>query len=170
MARPVSFIFRDSKGQTARTKLWLATTAANFEPQVASLVTLFQALTNANVTSSIDNAAPVVYGTTAVYETVEDKGILTFQGATNGGLHRFSVPAPKAITAGGALFLADGETVDPSNAEFIALKAVLISVSVVARTGEQLTYVGGFRARRKLQRRMNVFTLSPTLTAGEPAE
>lgn len=161
MARPVSFIFRDAKSNIAKTKMWIAQTAANFEPTAATLVADLQAISNANVSSSIDNAAAPTNGTAATYLDVEDKAVLVFQDFY-GAQHRFQVPAPKST-----IFLADQETVDPTNSAVLTLINDMSSggVGVTTRQGITLTgMLGGFRARRHLHRKVNINTKNPALT------
>lgn len=158
MGRPISFIFRDAKGNTSRTRMYFAVAAAAFETEAATVVTELGALSNANVTSSIDNAAANVYGTAATYLDVEDKARLVFQDAS-GALHRYEIPAPKA-----SLFLADQETVDTANATLGTLVADMLA-NVVSRNGVALnSLVGGIRIRRRLHRRFSIFTHNPALT------
>jgi hypothetical protein len=99
------------------------------------------------------------YGTSAEFDTVEDKAVMTFVTAT-GALHRYQIPAPKV-----ALFLADKETIDPAQADVAAYFAAIIANKVSSRDGSLITaFIGGTRLRRKLERRFNIYTKNPQLT------
>jgi hypothetical protein len=167
--------FRDSKGQTARVKGYINTSSAF--PDAAALVTAMtaalQGLSNAVLYAvyAIDGNAGafVQYGASAVYENVEDKAKFVFQDVV-GRLMRFEVPAPKT-----AIFLSDGETVNPANGLAAAFITAVTTSSGTANmvnksAGVVNDYVGGLRIRRKYQRRGNIFTLTPQLTAGIPEE
>jgi len=171
MAAPVdttvrSYGFRDAKGQVAKVRIIIgAATPAAIETDAADFTTKSQAVSNAHVYQTVD-PAPInkrTYGTSAEYNTVEDKMQLTFTD-TVGNLHRFEIPAPKS-----ASFLADQETVNPAQTDVAAL-VTAIGTYVYGRYNDTapLAYVGGVRVRRKLQRKMNIFVKDPTLT--EPAE
>jgi hypothetical protein len=173
-----SFGFRDSKGQTASLRVYMISGAdsdANYT-QEARIATDLAALTNAVVETAKGpyTKAPVAvgYGAAATYEDVEDKAVMTF--ATGfGAIHRFEIPAPLS-----AIFMADGETVDPTNVNVKHLVADMINSTYSGtapnadittahsdRNGQALTtWYGGVRARRKMRRRVNIFTKNPALT------
>lgn len=162
LARLVSIGFRDSKGQTSRTTIIIGgATNAAIDTAVASWGTVTAAVSNASAyfvqdPSQIDKRQ---YGTTATYATVEDKMVLTFYGS-NGALHRFQYAAPKA-----AGFLADQETVNQAETNVNAL-LVFISANCYGTPLDTspLVFVGGYRLRRKMHRKVNIFTLNPALT------
>lgn len=161
---PESFGFRDVKGQTARMSLFCTdTTAALALTDMTNVYNLLAALTFAAVgpakgaytTSPTTNA----YGTASEYQNIEEKAVFTFQTAT-GALHRYQLPCPKA-----AIFLADKETIDPANTDVAAFTAAVIANKVSSRDGSLITaFVGGVLARRKMQRRFNIYTKNPQLT------
>lgn len=178
-----SYTYRDAKGNTARVSLYVAgntpdanypanpyTDAKNISADLANL-------TNAalQVAHGIYEFAPgtVQYGASGtVYETVEDKAVFTFADF-DGGVHRYAVPAPKA-----AIFLADAETVDNSNALVKQMVADFLNATYngTAPTAGQsngvysrqlvalAAFYGGIRQRRKIHRKINIFTKNPALT------
>jgi hypothetical protein len=161
---PQAFTYRDDKGNVARVSMFV--TAADLAAAAAAMTTL-QPLQTALSNCVLVNAkgpyttspAAAGYGANAEYETVEDKAVMTFVTAS-GALHRYQIPAPKS-----ALFLADGETIDPANATVAAYTAGVIAQLVSSRDGSDITaYIGGVRIRRKLQKRTNIYTLAPNLT------
>jgi hypothetical protein len=157
---PVSYTFRDDKMQTAVVRLYMsgADTPSAATLSALNMLPLFQAVSNATVTTGRDHATANVAGVDALYESVEDKMVLVFQTAF-GALHRYKIPAPKATC-----FLADGETVDYTNADVAALVAQFVA-QASSRDGDNLSAsVGGYRQRVKTQRKFNVFTRNPTLS------
>lgn len=162
------YAFRDAKGQVGRMVVLIGGADSNgVETNYIALANLLQAVSNAHVSLDINPAADRAYGAQAVYETVEDKAQLTFTAALadGGTIHRWQVPAPKA-----AIFQADGQTVDQAQADVVALVGAFETYVYPASsaTAPMAAYIGGFRVKRKLQRRMNVFTKSANLD--EPAE
>lgn len=161
---PETVSYRDAKGQTAKTSFFVvAATPALALTAASTLVPLITALTNAALQNAKGayTTSPTVnsYGTNAVYETIEDKAQLTFQTAT-GAIHRYQIPAPKA-----AIFMADDETVDPANADVLALAAAFVADQVASRDGSLIaSFIGGIRVRRKFQRKFNIFTRNPAET------
>jgi hypothetical protein len=165
--------FRDAKGATARTSIWIYYDSAlsgggrvigtNFSGAV-------DALSNAHAENASGPFSAFVvpaYGTAATYIDVEDKAVLTFKHA-DGTLSHMSVPSPKA-----AIFLADGQTVDTANANVVTLVTNLTTVSGTALAVSQgksayTALIGGQRHRVKTQRRMTIYTKSGDLD--EPAE
>jgi hypothetical protein len=158
-----NFTWRDSKGNTARMSFFVnAATAALQAVAANNIFVTIGPLTNAAFQSSSgpETAVPteVVYGASSVYETVEDKAVFTFQTAA-GGIHRFQVPAPLE-----AIFLADGETVDPANTAVVAFVAAVIA-NATNRNGNAIAFgANGVRKRVKLRRRLNIFLKNPALT------
>jgi hypothetical protein len=158
-----SYTFRDSKGNTARISFFVSGANATAQATAANNVFVtITPLTNAAFQSSSgpETAVPteVVYGTSATYENAEDKAVFTFQTAA-GGIHRYQIPAPIA-----GMFLADGETVDNSNVAVTAFVSAVIA-NVVDRNGNPVAFgANGVRARRKLHRKLSIFTKNPTLT------
>jgi hypothetical protein len=75
------------------------------------------------------------------YQNVADYAQLVYQDA-GGDLVYITLPACAA-----AIFLADGETVDPANAAIAALNAAVIGTVLTAAGGVVTAYVGGFRRR-----------------------
>lgn len=156
--------WRDAKGNTARTSFFVANAGTAITEAAASdaITTPLAALTNcvnAGQTGPRTNPkTEVVYGTAATYATVEDKVVFTFQTAT-GDIHRMQVPAPIE-----AIFLADGETVDPANTLVVAFSSAFIA-NAVSQNGEAITFGAfGTRIRRKIHRKGTNFTKNPALT------
>lgn len=155
----VSFTFRDAKNQTARMTFIIGdTTPTTIYADAATLKGHLQALSNAHVQIVATDYTDTTTGTAAVYGSVEDKAVFTFQDA-DGVLHRWKVPAPKT-----AIFQADGETVDFSVTAVNDFKTDMLAF-IYDQDGVQITSsVGGTRARVKAQRRFNVRTRNPALT------
>lgn len=159
-----SVSYRDSKGEVSRISFYVsAATAAAALTAATNVVNLIAALTNAAFNNAkgayTSSPAQNVYGTTAEYETSEDKAVLQFQTST-GAIHKYMVPAPKA-----AIFLADRETVDSAQADVAALTAAFVTNQVCSRDGALITaFIGGTRLRRKLRRKFNIYTRNPQLT------
>jgi hypothetical protein len=162
---PQTASFRDAKGQTATVKFFVH--AADEPTALTDAQAIVTALADAALTNAaLQNAKgayttqPTVntYGTNAVYETIEDKAMLTFETAS-GAIHRYQVPAPVA-----AIFLADDETVDPANAKVTALTAAMIGKACSEDGVLIASYIGGIRIRKKLKRKFNIFTLNPAET------
>lgn len=159
---PVTYGFRDSKGQVAHMRVIVgAATVAAVYTNIVALGTLIAAVTNASVFNNLDanQADKESYGTTATYPDIEDKMVLTYKDAI-GHLHRYQVPCPKS-----AEFLTDGETVDQAETNMAALNTAFNTyVYGFFNDTAPLTYLGGTRVRRKLQRRFNIFTRNPALS------
>lgn len=165
---PEAFTYRDDKGNTARVSYFVTdSTLALAATDMSNLAPLQLALTNAVLATAkgpyTTSPAAAGYGANADFEACEDKAVMTFVTST-GALHRYQIPAPKS-----AIFLADGETVDPANTDVAAYTAGVIANKVSSRDGALITaFIGGTRARRKLNRRLNIYTKNPQLTT--PAE
>lgn len=160
---PQSVTYRDDKGQTASVRMFVAAAdEATALTDAQTIITAMNALTNAanDGARGAYTSSPTVhsYGANAEYETVEDKAQLSFQTST-GAIHRYQVPAPKT-----AIFLADGETVDPANGLVTTFAAAVVAAGA-SRDGAAIsTFIGGIRVRRKFQRKFNIFTRNPALT------
>jgi|SRR5438105_4476997 len=159
-----SYTFRDAKGATARVSLYINQGGGASVPAVsAQIAAALAGLTNAHVTDPMAAPGVVVYGGTGTYQDIEDKAVISLADGF-GKLHRYQVPAPLA-----SLFLADGETVDSANAALATLLAVFAGGNIVDRGGTQVAqFVGGVRQRRRVHRKINIFTKNPLLTG--PAE
>jgi redox-sensitive bicupin YhaK (pirin superfamily) len=162
-----SVTFRDDKGQTASVRWYVtAATQADAATDAAAQVGFMAALSNAAVQSvrGASNMSPaaVVYGTNADYEDIEDKASFVFETAA-GSIHRYQIPAPKA-----SIFLADGETIDFTNAAVATFVSNWIGLGpgpTSDRDGNGLAVsVGGTRTRVRQQRRFSTITRNPTLT------
>jgi|SRR5215472_1068307 len=117
-----------------------------------------------------------VFNSSGDYLTVEDKAVFVFQD-TAGAIHRYQVPAPLHT-----MFFADQETIDPSQTVVKQFVADMLQITfggtapnaatlhpIESAAGTALgSFVGGFRLRKKMQRKVNIFTKDPTL--GIPAE
>lgn len=173
-----TYAFRDAKGQTARMAVYITYDNAEAAPDAYSvahnLSGAITAATNAaliGATGPFSLALPSAYGDRADYVDAEDKAIIVVQ-SSGGTLHRFAIPAPKA-----AVFMADGQTVSPSSGLVTAFVTALAtptgSAYVSDRTGVgygsgSAGFVGGYRTRRRMSRRLTIWTLSGGLD--EPAE
>lgn len=156
----LSYRFRDAKGNTARMRfLFGDATSAAIITDAGTMATALRGVSNCEVSLVEAGGRDTAYGTQATYGSVEDKARLTFTDALF-GLHHFEVPAPKA-----AIFLADGETVDPSNANVISLVTAFTTYIYANVTDTApLAFVGGVRSRRKMHRRLNIFVKNPAET------
>lgn len=179
----LSFTFRDSKGQTRKITLCYTGENAAAGPLQAyaidssqQVVPLLQALTNAHVQQGLNldggNAQlGVTWGTAAEYQSVSQQAKLYYT-TTNAvgvpqGSSAITIPAPLA-----SLFLADGVTIDPTNAAILALNAVVLTPAPVSgswglatKNGDQFnTFIGGVLVGKKLTRKFNKYTYNPELT------
>lgn len=156
-AFPASIMFRDAKNQTSSMRFYLVG-APNTDAELTAIEAAAQAISNAHASSRVNPTGPLVSGSAAVYEDVEDKAEIVFTDA-NGVLHRYELPAPIA-----GIFQADGETVDFSNANVGAFAAAMVG-HACGRDGVTCSAaVGGFRLRRRAVRKFNVFTRNPALS------
>jgi hypothetical protein len=156
--------YRDAKGNTARVSYYVASsgTQATQATAAAAVSTSITALSNAVLQAAIGPATSVrqevVYGTNSEFPTVEDKAVFTFQTA-DGAIHRFQIPAPQS-----AIFLSDGETVDPANTAVVTFTSAVIANCVDVHG----TVIGfgafGTRIRRKMHRKLNIFIKNPALS------
>lgn len=158
-----SFEYRDDKGQTSSVKMFiLGDTQADAATVAGDIKTAMDALTNAASGGARGalTTSPAVnsYGANAEYERIETKAVLVFQTST-GALHRYRIPAPKS-----AIFMADGETVDPANGLVTAFVTAMLA-GAASRDGVALaSYIGGTLAFSPMQRRYNIFTKNPALS------
>lgn len=161
--------FRDVKGFSSTFKFFasydnLTDGAALFSAIHTAFAGLTNAVANGGVGLGTVPARSDLYGSNLIFSTIEDKASLTFLD-TAGNIHRFQVPAPKD-----AIFLADGETVDPANGLVVAFVTAMTTAVAgpsfaCSRSGDQINhFAAGIRLRRKIRRRINIFTLNPTLT------
>lgn len=171
MAVKVWWGWTDAKGNTARVSAFMFETTGGTFQDVAglwsSIQTSMAALTNAHVYGGTFSAPPskLFYGTNAEFPNIEDKAVLTFQDDDE-ILHRWQIPAPKA-----AIFLADGETVDPANGlvdafinDIIAGDGTNLAEVTSQASHGMASFIGGTRVRRRLHRRFNIRTKDPALT------
>ena len=152
--------FRDSRGKIARVRFFVAAgTPANESTQAGAVVTALAGLSNAQQATSHGafNQSPsaVIYGARSTYENAEDKLVITYQSAV-GSIHRLQVPAPLST-----VFLADGMTMDPTNVLVTALGTATIGIITDANGNALTTLVAGVRVRRKNQRKITIFSLTP---------
>lgn len=160
--------YRDSKGHIGRVAFYVASTGTTVTQAAAAAAILnnLAPITNAAQQSArgpaTEVAAPVVYGTTADFATVEDKAVFTFSTA-DGQLHRIQVPAPKI-----AIFEVDTITVDAAQTDAAAFITNFLGNAVTAGGAAMSSFVGGVRIRRKLQRKLSIYTKVPELD--EPDE
>jgi hypothetical protein len=183
----ISIEYRDAKGQTRKVTIcWFANGAAvgtlqqDYFNATAAAIPLLQALSNAHV-QSLDNPTPTApdqyrgytWGSTGDYQSVAQQAVLSYTtvddtNAPQAAICRLTIPAPKA-----SIFLPDLVTVDPANADVIALNAQILAGAVPVTNAAVLstkslliakTFIGGVFVGRKLTRRFNKFTYNPELT------
>lgn len=175
---------RDARGHIGRTRFYyqydtaVSAAIAAARGSVDALLTLLEALSNAAVVSvgglaSIEHS-PLSYGAApAVYQTCEDKAVMTYLAGAAGPsrytLSRVAIPAPIL-----AMFEADAESVNLGYAAVAAFSAAMLAVDgsggrVVTKGGLPLVNtVSGTLARRKLQRKLSIYDKSANLD--EPEE
>lgn len=173
-----SAAYRDARGHVGRVRFFVDTghTLTQQAVQAEHVITDIQSLSNAALQTATGPYAPpasaVVYGTDGEFPDAEDKAVMTFSTPT-GALHRIEIPAPQSV-----IFEADGETVDVTVEEvqqFIAdvsddtfmgtAPAAGLGGPLVSRDGAQLTlWIGGLRARRKFQRKITIYSKTPSET------
>jgi hypothetical protein len=101
------------------------------------------------------------YGAAGQFQDIEDKARLIYTTSV-GTVHHIDVPAPKA-----AIFLADLETVDPTNALVTAFNTLVLA-NVANRDGTPFAnYVVGTRRRVRMRRKNTIWTLIPAETGPE---
>lgn len=193
-AEKQTYIFRDHKGNTARTNIYMQfdATPGDNDTQGQVYARDLYAMQCGDTKFLHDGSTPIVdakgpftaqaqpwtgtFNSSGDFKTVEDKMTLNFLTAT-GSIHRLQIPNPLV-----SLFLADTETVDKLNvvtSQFVSDMLNITYNSIAPRTGVLraacdrdgviLTkFIGGFRLRRKMQRKVNIYTLSANLD--EPAE
>jgi len=158
---PQSATFRDARGFIGRTLTYLDApdndTARTYGEAIvgaiASLSTArFEQAAGPWTTSPIEQLP----GPGGTYNTVEIKAVIAF-GDTNGGVINVEIPAPAA-----AIFAANGEDLDPTNAGLIDAVATILANNLCGRGGFLAnSWLGGRRVQRRTRRRMNVYTLNP---------
>jgi hypothetical protein len=127
-------VWVDAQGKTTAHLLTTAAGAGAVESEI-------DAVSNAGVLETWEgvftvNATPGAI--VAPYDSVRDRAVLVFQTAS-GATARIVVPAPD-----GAIFMADGETVDP--ATITALIAAVLADAVTTDGTALTAYVAGFRS------------------------
>lgn len=169
-----AFTFRDAKGFTGTTRVYLNVIGAT-DGGVAGATALRTAivpLTNAALQSAhgpLGEVGTFQYGSTSVYQPIYVHASMLFQDAY-GGLHRYRIPAPKQ-----GIFLADGMTVNPANADVLAWVNEMLTGTgacyACSRSGTALlNFFGGVLVNGKPRRRYGLLQLTPTLTPEEPGE
>lgn len=170
-----SYTYRDARGNTARTSVYISYDSAAPADAEAVGLAVFNALattTNGAVVSTsgpLSRVYPVAWGSNAPYPNVEDKAQLTLI-AADGSLHRLSIPAPVGSGAG-SLFLLDGETISPAAiAGLLTALTTAVNAAYVSSRGRQaiIGFAGGMRERRRMHRRLSIFSKSAGLD--EPGE
>jgi hypothetical protein len=169
MISSIQLIYRDVKGFSSAVRVHVNYDTIDHAATIlGTLNTAIAALTNAAFNGShglaFNAPKPTVYGSNAVFSTIEDKAAFTF--VDNAGVvHRFQIPAPKD-----AIFLADGETVDPANGLVTAFVTAMTTAGAgpsffSSTAGNAITFfAAGVRVRRKIRRKINIFTLNPSLS------
>jgi hypothetical protein len=166
-----STIWRDGKGNTAASRFWVSGsgTVATQAAAASAVIVAMNAITGLALQSasgpSTTFAQEAVYPSPVTgYDTAEDKAVFVFQTAA-GTRHSYAVPGPLT-----SIFLADLQTVNPANAGVIAYVGAVIANVTNAHGDAVAFFVGGVRRRGKNRRKLNIFVLTPSLTASEPAE
>lgn len=147
--------FTDAKRNVARMRFYVGA-GSTFSTLVGDIVNAVTPLTNASVNRYTGApAAPLVGGGAGIFQNVEDKAVAVFVTAT-GAMHRYQIPAPKE-----ALFFADTETLLPTGDDIEAFIAAMIA-HTTSRDGTALSaFVGGYRRRVAMIRKINIWTLGP---------
>jgi hypothetical protein len=129
-----STVWADAAGHTRRTDLYGSASLAGV---VAALAALSNAAELAHWEG--DLVASVAAPSGGVYASSRDIARLLFTSAA-GTVVQIALPAPHA-----AIFMADGETVDPAS---IAGLIAAVKATVLTTSGDPLTaYAGGLRGR-----------------------
>ncbi|MBV9720277.1 MAG: hypothetical protein JOZ77_13265 [Candidatus Eremiobacteraeota bacterium] len=172
------YVGRTIKGWSVRVRVCFSVTpaesgASTFSADVETLATDMAGTMNAlsDVTFvPLGGSNPVqntVYGAAGVYADAEDSAVFSFL-TSNGTVAKISIPAPKA-----SIFLADGMTVDPSNANVSAFVGALTGGGPGGLSGfwgatksgaSYQAFLGAVRVRHRTRRKMNIFIKDPNLT------
>lgn len=163
MAWPAWMVFVDAKGNKKRLTWWqfdedLPTSRAS----AYVLAGFIAGLSNANWQNGgglihTDNL-PLQRGVNAVYPSVEDNLVLIFEDTT-GQFHKYEIPAPKE-----EIFLADGETLDTTNTDVLGVYSYARAHGICGRAGNTMVdFTGGYRVRKRMQRRITLYTSNPAL-------
>lgn len=180
-----SMSMRDARGHVGKMRFYykldnsLVGAFDNAAGAIDAAVTALAAASNAAIIdvtgiNEFGLFSPLFRGTAAQFADVEDKARLVFLYGDSGptaefSLVRLEIPAPKL-----AIFYADQETV---NSAVPLMVAITTALSTIDATGGRFTnraglvyvnFVGGYRIRRKLQRKLTLYDLSPNLD--EPEE
>lgn len=180
-----SVSLRDQKGHVGKVSFFQewdqAVAGADHDArnQAGNVIAALTAMSNAAWVGATGIYSPLqepnLYGTSAVYSSAEDKARLVYLAVDDDiapveiAFMTYEIPAPKA-----AIFYADGETVNGAQALVAAFTAAIQTAGVggnivVTRTGLLPgAFVGGYRVRRKAQRKITVWVKSPNLD--EPEE
>jgi hypothetical protein len=156
--------FVDCRGFRARTTFYLDyTNMATSALGAHSLFPRIATMSNANYQSGggllYGDNLPVQYGSNDVYSSVEDKAVFIF-GDASGQCHKMELPAPSSL-----LFLPDGETLDIDNADVTSFTELAFIYNICGRSGSHWTsLIGGYRTRRRNQRKLSVYIKNPSLT------
>jgi hypothetical protein len=132
MAKRASVIWLDFNGVSRQTIITSTTGAGAIWAAV-------QAASQAQVEMSWESVLGASVGTPAAgnYQSAKMAAQLTYQ-TGSGAILRLTVPAPSL-----GIFLADGETVDPSTALVIAINTAAIGLLSDVSGNTAVTYVGG---------------------------
>lgn len=176
-----SFTLRDNTGNTGRTSFWMGVdTAVGNEGDLGTIAALMKTAignaSNAKIvgSSGVSQGAldPSQYGVQAQYNNVEDKARLSFLAASRLRSTSLQVPAPllALFFSAGAGTGGDEETVNPANAQVVALLAAMTTISnsaaVTAGPFDDLIHslVLGKLRRVKARRKIGRWTKDPTGT------
>lgn len=169
----VSIQFRDFRGVSHSTSIRNADPAVSagevdaFRVAVGNASNARVMKESVTVVDGIINAAdPLNTVFDEAYSTVGDQLVLAFQNAT-GSTQTVTVPAPDL-----SMFLPDGETIDPENGLFTAVRDAALAVMPAGYVYARSWLVGtGRRARTPLPVAEPLSTDSPPqLPASEPVE
>jgi hypothetical protein len=156
--------FRDARGFTSWMKFFVqGNTDVQARTRATTIVNLITPATNAALQTTggiyVQPPKPIVYGAVAKFENCEDKCRLVFA-TIHGAPFTIDLPAPKS-----RLFRADQETYNRQDAVANGLANAFMANGVATRDGEFVTtFIGGYRLRVPLRRRLSLPNKSPDLT------
>lgn len=175
---------RDARGHTGKVGWYYtydpsaAVDIANARSQCLAIAAAIEQLTNALAVTLTGLAgqglAPNSYGANTDYANAETKARMTFltqntSAPSQFGIAHIDVPAPLV-----SIFLADKQTVDPTNSAVVTFVTAMTTPDATAGQAVTksnlvyLTFLGGQLQRRKFQRKITIWDKSAKLD--EPEE
>jgi hypothetical protein len=155
--------FRDVRGFTALHTYYINVTPVSDRFNwAANIFNTLQDLSNAAIQSSSGLVTtpprPYLWGEADPYSSVGDKADMIFS-TDSGGLYHYKIPAPII-----GLFLQDGETIDPGNADVMTWTAAMLANHACAKNGDLLTrWITGRLVRTTKPKRLSSLTFNPSL-------